>query len=355
MCAALRAAWTRRTLHFSFTARTSRETMTERPTWYIKLWDSDTPGVWGIGECAHFAGLSAESTEGFEAKLNDLCLSLNTGRVIDITRWSSLKMGLETALLDLENGGKRLLFPGPFTRGERSVEINGLVWMGSVDEMLERIDTKLSQGFRCLKMKIGGVRFSDELRLLDHIRLSFPPSKLTLRLDANGAFRPDEAMDKLERLANFDIHSIEQPIRAGQLDKMSYLCENSPIPIALDEELIGITDIVEMRRLLYFTTPQYIVLKPTLCGGLSGADRWIHVAGEKGIGWWITSALESNIGLNAIAQWTAALDPSLPQGLGTGQLYTDNIPSPLVLEGDTLGYRPDGGGWQIPPLEWIEP
>lgn len=354
MCAALRAAWTRRTLHFSFTARTSRETMTERSTWYIKLWDSGTPGVCGIGECAHFAGLSAESTEGFEAKLNDLCHSLNIGRRIDITRWSSLKMGLECALLDLENGGRRVLFPGPFTEGMSEVTINGLVWMGTPDEMLARIDEKLAKGFRCLKMKIGGVKFADELRLLDHIRMAFPPDKLTLRLDANGAFTPENAMERLERLANFDVHSIEQPIRAGQLDKMSYLCENSPIPIALDEELIGIHDITQMRRLLYFVSPQYIVLKPTLCGGLSGADAWITVAREKRIGWWVTSALESNIGLNALAQWTAALDTDMPQGLGTGALYTDNIQSPLRLESDMLRIDPDAA-WEIPPMEWTEP
>ena len=354
MCAALRAAWTRRTLHFSFTARTSRETMTLRPTWYIKLWDSETPGVYGIGECAHFAGLSAEPTDGFETKLNDLCHSLNHGRHVDISRWSSLKMGLECALLDLENGGQRILFPGDFVENRSEVVINGLVWMGSADEMLARIDSKLSQGFRCLKMKIGGVRFNDELRLLDHIRMSFPPDKLTLRLDANGAFTPENAMEHLDRLANFDIHSIEQPIRAGQLDKMSYLCENSPIPIALDEELIGVHDISEMRRLLYFTSPQYIVLKPTLCGGLSGADMWIHVAKEKNIGWWITSALESNIGLNAIAQWTAALSPDMPQGLGTGMLYIDNIASPLYLDRDTLHYNPDIK-WHMPQMEWTEP
>lgn len=353
MCA-LRAAWARRTLHFRFTARTSRETMTERPTWYIKVWDTSAPGVYGIGECAHFAGLSAESTDGFEAKLNDLCLMLNRGRHIDISRWSSIKMGLETAVLDLENGGRRELFPGPFTRGEQGIAINGLVWMGSASEMLERIDEKLSQGFRCLKMKIGGVKFNDELRLLDHIRLAFPPEKLTLRLDANGAFAPDEAMDKLNQLANFDIHSIEQPIRAGQLDKMSYLCENSPIPIALDEELIGLRDLTEMRRLLYFVMPQYIILKPTLCGGFSGAAQWIHVAEEKGIGWWVTSALESDIGLNAIAQWTAAMNPSMPQGLGTGMLYTDNIPSPLNLRGDELFVNP-AEKWEIPPMQWIEP
>ncbi|MBD5185992.1 MAG: o-succinylbenzoate synthase [Bacteroidales bacterium] len=353
MCA-LRAAWARRNLDFRFTARTSRETMTMKPTWYIRLWYTETPGVWGIGECAHFAGLSAEPTEGFEAKLNDLCHSLNTGRRIDITRWSSLKMGLETALLDLENGGRRVLFHGQFTEGESEIVINGLVWMGSTDEMLARIDEKLSAGFRCLKMKIGGVKFNDELRLLDHIRMSFPPEKLTLRLDANGAFTPDNAMSKLEALANFDVHSIEQPIRAGQLDKMSYLCENSPIPIALDEELIGLHDPTDMRRLLYFVMPQYIVLKPTLCGGLSGAGNWIKVADEKKIGWWITSALESNIGLNAIAQFTAAYAPELPQGLGTGALYHNNILSPLTLTGDTLRYNPEGT-WQIPEMEWTEP
>lgn len=353
MCAQ-RAAWCRYTLHFNFTARTSREEMTEKETFFIKVWDDAAPDRYGIGECALFRGLSAEDSDSYESKLNDLCHCINVGHKIDISRFSSLKMGLETALLDLENSGRRVIFPGEFPEGKRSLTINGLIWMGSADEMAARIDEKLAAGFSCLKLKIGGIKFNEELKLLDRIRLQYPPEKLQLRLDANGAFHPDDAMSKLRELANFDIHSIEQPIRAGQLDKMSYLCENSPIPIALDEELIGITDIIAMRRLLYFVMPGYIILKPTLCGGFSGASQWIHVAEEKNIGWWITSALESNLGLNAIAQWTAAIAPDIIHGLGTGALYTDNIPSPLTLRGDKLSYD-STRQWNIPELEWIEP
>lgn len=353
MCAQ-RAAWCRYTLDFNFTARTSREEMTRKDTYFIKVWDSDTPEVAGIGECALFRGLSAEDSDGYEKKLNDLCRCINEGRKIDISRYSSLKMGLETALLDLTNGGRGIIVPGPWTRGNGEITINALVWMGSAEEMTRRIDDKLAAGCSCLKMKIGGINFNDELRLLDRIRLAFPPERLQLRLDANGAFTPSQAMDRLNELANFDVHSIEQPIRAGQWDKMSYLCENSPIPIALDEELIGITDIVEKRRLLYFVMPSYVVLKPSLCGGLSGAAEWIAVAEEKHVGWWVTSALESNVGLNAIAQWTAALNPRMAQGLGTGALFTNNIPSPLRLNADKLSYDPQAR-LLMPELEWTEP
>lgn len=353
MCA-LRAAWCRYSLKFNFLARTSREEMTEKETYFIKVWDDADPGRYGIGECALFRGLSAEDSDAYETKLNDLCHCINSGRKIDISRFSSLKMGLETALLDLENGGQRLIVPGPWTEGQTTLVINGLIWMGSVDEMIGRIDEKLAAGFSCMKLKIGGIKFNDELRLLDRIRLQFPPERLQIRLDANGAFKPDDALPKLKELANFDIHSIEQPIRAGQWDKMSYLCENSPVDIALDEELIGITELIEMRRLLYFIMPDYIILKPSLCGGLSGASQWIHVAEEKHVGWWITSALESNIGLNAIAQWTAAVAPEKINGLGTGALYSNNISSPLTLTGDRLGYD-TSHSWDIPALEWTEP
>lgn len=354
MCAQ-RAAWCRYNLHFNFEARTSRGSMTEKETFFIKVWDEDKPEVFGLGECALFRGLSAEDNDGYEAKLNDLCASINTGRHVDISRYSSLKFGLESALLDLENGGRRILFPGDWTSGHGEIVINGLVWMGSKDLMLERIDQKLNEGFRCVKMKIGGVDWNDELRLLDHIRMAFGPDRLTLRVDANGAFRPDDAMSKLIELDNFDIESIEQPIRAGQLDKLSYLCENTPIPIALDEELIGIDDLAGRRRLLYFVAPQFIVLKPSLCGGLSGTMEWIHVAEERHIGWWITSALESNVGLNAIAQLTSQLNVGdMPQGLGTGALYTNNIPSPLRLKGDVLSYDPRAT-WTLPDMPWYEP
>jgi len=348
------AAWCRYTLEFNFTARTSREEMTRKDTYFIKVWDDDRQDVCGIGECALFRGLSAEDNDGYEDKLNALCRSINAGGKIDISRYPSLVMGLETALLDLTNGGRHLIFPGEWPQGDSGIVINGLVWMGSAEEMLARIDDKISRGFRCLKMKIGGISFENEIRLLEHIRNVYGPDKLTLRLDANGAFKPEDAMDRLERLAIFDVHSIEQPIRAGQWDEMGYLCEHSPIPIALDEELIGIVDCEDKRRMLNCVKPAYIVLKPSLAGGFSGCREWIELAGEINAGWWITSALESNVGLNAIAQWTASLGADMPQGLGTGGLYTNNFDSPLRLHGDVLSYDTTAR-WIIPDLPWIEP
>lgn len=354
MCAK-RAAWCKYTLRFNFTARTSREEMTEKDTYFIKVWDSDSPDVAGIGECALFRRLSAEDRFGdYEQKLNELCRGINNGQEVDIAHYSSLRMGLETAQLDLRNGGRGVIVPGPWADGVGAITINALVWMGSADEMTRRISEKLASGCSCLKMKIGGISFDDELMLLDRIRREFPPEKLEVRLDANGAFKADGAMARLRELANFSIHSIEQPVMAGQWDVMKKLCEESPIPIALDEELIGLDDIADKRRMLTSIGPAYIVLKPSLCGGLSGAGEWISLAEETHTGWWVTSALESNVGLNAIAQWTASLKPVMAQGLGTGTLYTNNIESPLRLNGDKLSLDPNGR-WQMPALKWIEP
>lgn len=352
-----RLEWARYRLVFNFKARTSREELSFKDTWFIKIWDTELgPENFGIGECAHFPGLSCEPTEAFEQKLNDTCLAINKGRKTDISRWPAIRMGLESATLDLQNGCHRILVESPFSQGKQPITINGLIWMGSFKEMSRRIDEKLEQGFNCIKLKIGGIRPDEEIRLLDELRLKRGPDVLTIRLDANGAFTPENAEKRLEQLARFDIHSIEQPIRAGQWQHMSRLCEVSPIPIALDEELIGIHDIVERRRMLYYIAPHYIVIKPSLHGGLSGTAEWIHVAREKHLGWWITSALESNIGLNAIAQFTSMFpeSESICQGLGTGALYTNNIPSPLTLQGQNLSYDPEGG-WQLPQLQWHRP
>ncbi len=347
-----KASWAKRILQFNFKAVTSRGSMLQKPTYYLKIWDEANPEVFGIGECALFPGLSEEDNDTYEGTLTRLCQGIGADQKVDISRYSSIKMGLETALLDLANGGKRLPFPGPWTQGEEAITINGLVWMGSLKEMLIRLEEKLSQGFTTIKIKVGGLdRFDQEIELIDTLRLKFGPEKLTLRLDANGAFTPGNAMERLRELVPFHIHSIEQPIRPGQWDAMSWLCENSPIPIALDEELIGTFDKIEKRRLLKYISPQYIILKPTLCGGFESAGEWIEVAEKEGIGWWITSALESDIGLNAIAQWTAAIGAQGAQGLGTGQLYKNNIPSPLLLEGDKLLYNP-AGEWIIPEMEW---
>lgn len=347
-----KASWTKRILDFNFKAVTSRGSMLTKPTYYIKIWDEDNPDVYGIGECALFPGLSAEDNDTYEPTLIALCQAISNNERYDISRYSSLKMGLETALLDLENGGRRTPFPGAFTEGRETITINGLVWMGSFDEMLARLEQKIEQGFSTIKIKVGGLdRFDEELRLIDSLRVKFGPERLTLRLDANGAFTPDNALGRLQALAPFDVHSIEQPIRAGQWEAMSWLCEVSPIPIALDEELIGCRDRIEKARLLKQIKPQYIILKPTLCGGFESAREWIELAEREGAGWWVTSALESNVGLNAIAQWTATLGAKGAQGLGTGQLYTNNIPSPLRLDGERLSYDP-AAAWDLSGLEW---
>ena len=223
--------------------------------------------------------------------------------------------------------------------------------MGNFDEMYHRIEEKMKAGFRCIKLKIGAIDFEKELELLAHIRQHFSPEQIELRVDANGAFSPTDALDKLKRLSEYQLHSIEQPIRAGQWEEMAKLCEQTPFPIALDEELIGVNDRPTKEALLDTIRPQYIILKPSLHGGISGSEEWIELAAEREIGSWVTSALESNIGLNAIAQWTATLMPTLPQGLGTGLLFTDNIDYPLHIEGDCLWYDPNVQEPDI--LKWL--
>ena len=348
---AMKASYCRYMRHFKQPATTSRAVMRDKETFFIKLWNEENPGVFGIGECALFRGLSADDTPDYESRLADLCSLINAGRKYDLTGFGSMRFGLETALLDLAGGGRRIVFPSAWSEGRSEIEINGLVWMGNRDEMLARIDEKLQAGFKCVKLKIGGIDFDQELGLLDHIRRRFPAGELELRLDANGAFTPGNAMERLERLAVYDIHSIEQPIKPRQWEEMARVCHESPIAIALDEELIGIENPEEMRRMLHTITPKYIILKPALCGGFAGAAAWIEQAAAEGIGWWATSALESNIGLNAIAQWVSTLDVTMPQGLGTGSLYTNNIASPLVQERDVLRYD-TVGEWVLPQFDW---
>ncbi|MCM1337241.1 MAG: o-succinylbenzoate synthase [Candidatus Amulumruptor caecigallinarius] len=345
----IRAEWCRRDLHFGFTAVTSRASMTEKETYFLRLTDLDT-GLAGIGECALFRGLGSDDTPDYADRLAALCADINAGREFSLSS-SSIIFGLETAMLDLANGGRALIYDTPWSRGERAITINGLVWMGSEEEMQARIAEKLAAGFRCVKIKIGGIDFDRELSLLEGIRRRFSPDELELRLDANGAFTPAEAPAKLKALSRFGIHSIEQPIRAGQWFAMAALCARSPIPIALDEELIGISDAKRRHAMLATIRPAYIILKPSLCGGLQATREWIADARARRIGWWITSALESNVGLNAIAQLAATQHLRVPQGLGTGQIYTDNIPSPLHLSGDQLAYAP-GTPWDYSTLDF---
>ena len=343
----------RKQLHFKQPAGTSRGVYTTRDAWYVVVTDDRQPGSFGVGECAPLPDLSCDAGPRYEAMLQRACRMLE--RDVPLTDpffdyHPSVRFGLETALAHLR-ARTVCLGDTAFGRGGASIPINGLIWMGTSDEMRRRIDEKLAQGFRCIKLKIGAIRFEEELELLAYIRRRVTPEQVELRVDANGAFTPDDAPEKLQRLAAFHLHSIEQPIRAGQWKEMARLCADTPLPIALDEELIGINSPGEKALLLDTLRPHYIVLKPSLHGGLSGAEQWIALARERGIGWWVTSALESNVGLNALAHWCAGLHPSMPQGLGTGLLFTDNIDYPLLLRGDRLSFRP--GEPEPELLNWL--
>lgn len=342
----LKASYKKYSLIFRSPAITSRAVMTEKETYFIKIWHEDTPSIYGIGECAIFKGLGADDKSDYELKLRYICENINNISIEEIS-YSSIRFGVETAMRDLQNGGKRIIYNSPWVTGLNPIPINGLVWMGNYDEMLQRIEDKLEAGFSCIKLKIGGINFSKEVKLLKFIRGNFSADDLVIRLDANGAFSPHDALAYLEKLAKYDIHSIEQPIKQNQWHEMASLCQDSPIAIALDEELIGIDDINRKNELLKIINPAYIILKPSLCGGFHGADEWIRLASENKIGWWATSALESNIGLNAIAQWVSTYKTNMPQGLGTGNLYTNNISSPIIQIDDVLAYNP-AATWQIP-------
>lgn len=349
----LKADYLKYTLHFRFEAGTSRGTLTEKTSYIIRLCDTDDPAVVGYGECGPLVGLSYDDRPDFESQLQEYCqqftdldlqlfswnIPIILNQLIDPT-FPSILFGFETAMHDFLSGGRRVLISSDFTEGNRNLPINGLIWMGSESFMRQQIDDKLAAGYTTIKLKIGAIDFEQECDLLAMIRSQYTAEQITLRVDANGAFSPDEAMHKLERLATYQLHSIEQPIRAGQPDLMADLCRSTPVPIALDEELIGQMEYVNKFRLLRKIQPQYVILKPTLLGGMRHCDEWIELAGRLNIGWWITSALESNIGLNAIAQYTAQFRHLPPQGLGTGQLYHNNIGSPLTIVDGTLHYDP---------------
>lgn len=346
-----KAAYAPYTLNFLFEARTSRETMHCKPTYFVKVWAEDSPEVYGIGECALFRGLSCDDTPDYEQRLLETCRNINSVDSESLRNMPSILFGVETAILDLKNGGKRIPFNTPWNNGETSISINGLVWMGSVELMRERIEQKLSEGFRCIKFKIGGEDFEQEFGLLKALRDRFTPEELEIRLDANGAFTPQNALERLNRLSQLTIHSLEQPIKAGQWSELKRICAQSPIPIALDEELIGVNAPADKFRMLQEIKPQYIILKPALCGSFSGASEWISMAQLLDIGWWATSALESNIGLNAIGEWVSTLGVTIPQGLGTGGLYSNNIKSPLYCKGPHL-FHDASNHWIIPKLDW---
>lgn len=343
----IKAQWARYRLDFRFLAKTSREEMTVKDTYFVKIYDSRQPECFGIGECALFKGLSADDTPDFESMLQHTCQN----PLGALPPMSAIRFGFETARADFARGCNRNIYDSEWQKGKSTITINGLIWMADKQSMLDQISQKISAGFKALKLKIGGINFEDELSIIQSIRQQFVPDDLTIRLDANGSFTPANALNRLDRLSRFGIHSIEQPIVAGQIQEMAELCRKSPIDIALDEELIGFRCDESRRKLLEVIRPQYIIIKPSLCGGFEAADNWIAEATELGIDWWATSALESDIGLNAIAQWLSTKDNSLPQGLGTGRLYYNNIASPLVLEADSLRYNPDGR-WTIPMMTW---
>lgn len=337
-----------RTLQFKQPAGTSRGIYYDRKVWYIVLTSTD-PQIrfTGLGECAPLHDLSCDYDDNYEQRLREVCAEVERTQNLDSNKWRhlpSMLFGLQTAFRSAAGslaGNYLKLYPSDFTQGKRGIPINGLVWMGSYEQMCQRMEEKLDKGFRCVKLKIGAIDFESELALIRQLRSRYSKEVVELRVDANGGFTPTDAPKRLEALAQYDIHSIEQPIRQGQWDEMAKLCANTPLPIALDEELIGVNDFEQKNALLDTIKPQYIVLKPSLHGAFTGAGEWMSLARDRGIGYWTTSALESNVGLNAIAQWCAAIDEhtTMPQGLGTGQLFVENFDNaPLHIEGDCMWY-----------------
>lgn len=326
-------------LNFKQASGTSRGVLKTKETWFLILISEEKKGV---GECGVFRGLSADDRPDYEDKLQWVCNNINLGLtnlLKELVEFPSIQVGLETAFKSITSPTPFELFPSKFTQSEDFIVINGLIWMGPESFMKQQIADKIDAGFRCIKMKIGAIDFQSELELLKSIRKEFTSKDIELRVDANGAFSVSEALEKLKILSDFDLHSIEQPIKQGQIEAMTELCEQTPLPIALDEELIGVFTVVKKKKLLQTIKPQYIILKPSLVGGFEGSDEWIKIAEQSETGWWITSALESNVGLNAIAQYTYTKQSNLPQGLGTGGLFTNNFDCPLQVKNGSLHHN----------------
>lgn len=342
----MRASYEKYILKFKRPSGTSRGVLTEKETWFLIL---EEDGKQGIGECGILRSLSYDDRPDYEKKLMWVCQNVDLGPEKlweELREFPSIQFGVEMAFKSLQAETPFLLFPSEFTEGKAAIPINGLVWMGEEAFMKEQIIQKIEQGFSCIKLKIGALDFEKELNLLKFIRKEFSSEEMEIRVDANGAFSASEALEKLRRLSELKLHSIEQPVRQGQPEVMARLCEETPLPIALDEELIGVTDVTKKRELLQMIKPQYAIFKPSLIGGFKGTREWIGLVEENGSGWWITSALESNVGLNAIAQFTFTLQNRMPQGLGTGGLYTNNFEAPLEVEKGKLWYRP-GKDWNF--------
>jgi o-succinylbenzoate synthase len=336
----MKASYQKYILDFKRPSGTSRGVLTQKETWFIILEEN---GKLGIGECGILRSLSIDDRPDYEEKLQWVCENIHMGEESlwdALIEFPSIQFGVEMAFRSLKSESPYLLFLSAFTKGVAPIPINGLVWMGEESYMKQQIEEKLAQGFNCIKLKIGAIDFQKELDLLAFIRLNFSADKIEIRVDANGAFTKENAFDKLIQLNVFQLHSIEQPIKQGQSEAMADLCLKTPLPIALDEELIGVFGYENKEALLQKIKPQYIILKPSLVGGFRGSEEWINIAEKLNINWWITSALESNIGLNAIAQWTFRLNNPMPQGLGTGGLYTNNFDCPLEVKNGELVYNP---------------
>jgi o-succinylbenzoate synthase len=332
----MKAHWTKYTLDFIKPSGTSRGVMRQKDVWFIIV---EKDGIKGVGECGLLKGLSADDRPDYEDMLTRVCHDINKGLDVlytELSKWPSIQFALEQAFRQLERGGSQIYFDSAFSSGKKGIPINGLIWMGDTADMQKQIEQKIAEGFRCLKLKIGALDWQQEHKMLKEIRNHYDALDLEIRVDANGAFDYLTAEKVLDQLAKLEIHSIEQPIKAGQWEKMAALAEFSAVPVALDEELIGLFDRKQKVEMLEAIVPDYIILKPSFVGGWRGCDEWIQLAEENGIDWWITSALESNIGLNAIAQYTAKLPIRLSQGLGTGSLFSNNFPSPLKIKNASL-------------------
>jgi O-succinylbenzoate synthase len=350
---ALRAEFAKRTFHFGFDARTSRGQMRDRHCWFLTLYD-DAKQIKGVGEAAPLPGLSKETNEQVEEELQRIIDKINMGYLAtksfntldDIhalfpdALCSSVRTALEMALLDIANGGRKIFFDNAFARREAGIPTNGLIWIGGLDSMLQQVAIKFDEGYRTLKIKIGSLDFDKEIDILQYIKRKYFRESITIRLDANGAFKPSDALYKLNQLAQWGIHSIEQPIMPNQHEAMAELCRKSPVPIALDEDVLGVHSYDEKRQLIEKIKPQFLILKPSLTGGFKETAEWIKLAENQKVGWWMTSALESSVGLNAVAQFTAQYPVTIPQGLGTGKIYTDNILSPLEIKKGELVLSP---------------
>ena len=346
----MKATYQKYILNFNRPSGTSRGVMNVKETWFLVL---EQDGKEGIGECGILRGLSVDDRPDYEEKLQWTCKNIHLGKDQlweALLEFPSIQFGVEMAFQSLSSETPFILFPSAFTQGKKNMEINGLIWMGEAPFMKQQIEEKLAQGYNCIKLKIGAIDFEKELELLDSIRQNFDANTIEIRVDANGAFSEIEALDKLNQLSIYKLHSIEQPISKNHTESMAKLCENTPIPIALDEELIGVFSYTEKEALLIKIKPQYIILKPSFVGGFRGTKEWIDLAIKHKIGWWITSALESNIGLNAISQWTFLQKNFMPQGLGTGGLYTNNFDCPLEVKNGQLSYN-SNLSWKVDLIE----